>query len=157
MWPANQKIVSKLSEIWSGLFIPDPDPDFYPSRIPDPGVKKVPDPQHWNIWLINTEVATFNCTWVSPWCRRCGSCFDRCRNPPRTQTETHPPIRTFPANCTSMFRKERETKTKMYEQPFPCNDLPLFFWVLLTNGVCMYKKIYTSVPGYHTFFSPASL
>jgi hypothetical protein len=25
----NPKIVSKLSEIWSGLFIPDPDPDFY--------------------------------------------------------------------------------------------------------------------------------
>ncbi len=30
-----QKIVSKLSERWSGLFIPDPDPDFLP--IPDPG------------------------------------------------------------------------------------------------------------------------
>ncbi len=29
-----QKIVSKLSEIWSGLFIPDPAPDFLP--IPDP-------------------------------------------------------------------------------------------------------------------------
>jgi hypothetical protein len=28
-------MVSKLSEIWSGLFIPDPDPDFLP--IPDPG------------------------------------------------------------------------------------------------------------------------
>ncbi len=41
-----QKIVSKLSKIWSGLFIPDPDPDpdFYPSRIPDPGVKKAPNP-----------------------------------------------------------------------------------------------------------------
>jgi hypothetical protein len=25
-----------------GLFIPDP--DFYPSRIPNPGVKKAPDP-----------------------------------------------------------------------------------------------------------------
>ncbi len=36
----NQKFVSKLSEIWSGLFIPDP--DFYPSRIQDPGVKKAP-------------------------------------------------------------------------------------------------------------------
>ncbi len=37
-----QKIVSKLSEIRSWLFIPDPDPGsviliFYPSRIPDPG------------------------------------------------------------------------------------------------------------------------
>ncbi len=33
-----QKIDSKLSEIWSGLFIPDRDPDFLP--VPDPGVKK---------------------------------------------------------------------------------------------------------------------
>ncbi len=31
-----QKILSKLSEIWSGLVIPDPDPDFLP----------IPDPQH---------------------------------------------------------------------------------------------------------------
>ncbi len=38
----NAKNVSNLSEIWSGLFIPDPDPDFLP--IPDPGVKKEPDP-----------------------------------------------------------------------------------------------------------------
>ncbi len=30
---SNPKIVSKLSEIWSRLFIPDPDPVFYPSRI----------------------------------------------------------------------------------------------------------------------------
>jgi hypothetical protein len=33
-------MVSKLSEIGSGLFIPDP--DFLP--IPDPGIKKAPDP-----------------------------------------------------------------------------------------------------------------
>ncbi len=33
-------MVSNLSEIWSGLFIPDS--DFLP--IPDPGVKKTPDP-----------------------------------------------------------------------------------------------------------------
>jgi len=43
-----QKIVSKLSEIWSGLFTPDTDPDFYPSRIQ--GSKRhripVPDSQH---------------------------------------------------------------------------------------------------------------
>ncbi len=26
------------------MFIPDPDFDFYPSRIPGPGVKKAPDP-----------------------------------------------------------------------------------------------------------------
>ncbi len=31
-----KKIVSNLSEVWFGLFIPDPDPDFLP--IPDPGV-----------------------------------------------------------------------------------------------------------------------
>ncbi len=39
-----QKIVSELSEIWSGLFVPDPDPDFLP--IPDPGSrdKKAPGP-----------------------------------------------------------------------------------------------------------------
>jgi hypothetical protein len=39
-----QKIVFKLSEIWSGLFIPDPDPDFLPIPDPDPEVKKAPDP-----------------------------------------------------------------------------------------------------------------
>jgi hypothetical protein len=33
-----KKIVSKLSEIWSGMFILDP--DLHPSQIPDPGVKK---------------------------------------------------------------------------------------------------------------------
>ncbi len=32
-----QKMVSKISEIRSGLFIPDPDPDFLP--IPDPGYR----------------------------------------------------------------------------------------------------------------------
>jgi hypothetical protein len=54
----NTKIVSKLSEIWLGLFIPDPDLVFffYPSRIPDPGWSRGqrgtgsripdPDPQH---------------------------------------------------------------------------------------------------------------
>ncbi len=40
-------MVSKLSEIRSGLFIPDPDPDFL--SIPDPGSKtpwiRDPDPQ----------------------------------------------------------------------------------------------------------------
>ncbi len=38
----SRKMVSKLSEIRSGFFIPNPDPDFSP--IPDPGVKKAPDP-----------------------------------------------------------------------------------------------------------------
>jgi len=36
-----QKIVSSLSDIWTGMFIPDPDLDFLP--IPDPGVKKALD------------------------------------------------------------------------------------------------------------------
>ncbi len=39
-----QKIVFKLSEIWSGLFIPDTDPDFLPIPFGCPGVKKAPDP-----------------------------------------------------------------------------------------------------------------
>jgi hypothetical protein len=39
------KIVSKLSEIWSGLFIPDPDPDFLPIPDPGPGVKKASVPR----------------------------------------------------------------------------------------------------------------
>jgi hypothetical protein len=37
----NQKMFFKVSEIWLGL-IPDQDPEFLP--IPDPGVKKAPDP-----------------------------------------------------------------------------------------------------------------
>jgi hypothetical protein len=46
-----QNIVSKLSKIWSGMFFPDPDLDFLP--IPDPGVKKARDPQHWlNIYIF---------------------------------------------------------------------------------------------------------
>ncbi len=38
-----QKIVSNLLEIWSGLFIPDPDPGswfFYLSRIPNPRIQR---------------------------------------------------------------------------------------------------------------------
>ncbi len=38
----DQKIVSKLLEIWSGLSIPDSDPDFLP--IPDPGSRVQKDP-----------------------------------------------------------------------------------------------------------------
>ncbi len=43
-----QNLVYKLSEIWSEMFIPDPDPRsirifiFYPSLTPDPVVKKAP-------------------------------------------------------------------------------------------------------------------
>jgi hypothetical protein len=47
----SQKIVTKL--LLSKLFIPDPDPDFYSSRIQDPGLKKAPDPapQHFNSYF----------------------------------------------------------------------------------------------------------
>ncbi len=47
--PGSATVVSKLSEIWSGIFILDL--DFYPSRIRDLGVKKAPDsdPQHWSL------------------------------------------------------------------------------------------------------------
>ncbi len=43
-----QKIVSNLSEIWSRMFISNPDLDFcyrYPSWIPDQGVKKASVPR----------------------------------------------------------------------------------------------------------------
>jgi hypothetical protein len=40
------KIVSKVSEIWSRLFIPDPDLVFYPSRIQGSKKNRIPDPQH---------------------------------------------------------------------------------------------------------------
>jgi hypothetical protein len=36
-------------------WVPDPDADFYPSRIPDPGVKKAPDPGS-RIRIRNTAV-----------------------------------------------------------------------------------------------------
>ncbi len=73
-----QNFFSKLSEIWFWLFIPDPDPDFLPfpdpgsrgqkgtgswiqgskrHRIPDPGIKKAPDP--------GSGSATLNWTLVS--------------------------------------------------------------------------------------------
>jgi hypothetical protein len=37
------KIVSKLSELWSGMFIPDPGSGSWFFAHPDPGVKKAPD------------------------------------------------------------------------------------------------------------------
>jgi hypothetical protein len=48
-----KKLVSKLSEIWSGMFIPDPDFDFL--SIPDPGVKKAPDIGSGTITLQDTS------------------------------------------------------------------------------------------------------
>ncbi len=59
-----QKIVCNLSEIWSGLFIPDSDPDFLP--IPDPGQKgtgsriqeskRAPDPGFGSATLMVTGI-----------------------------------------------------------------------------------------------------
>ncbi len=50
-----KKIVSKLSEILSGMFIPDPDTEsgswFY-SPIPDPGVNKAPDAESGSATLL---------------------------------------------------------------------------------------------------------
>ncbi len=44
-----KKMVSKLLDIWSGLFIPDPDPDFFThpgSRIQGSKGHRIPDPEH---------------------------------------------------------------------------------------------------------------
>ncbi len=60
-----QKLVSKLSEIWSGLFrigIRDPNPDFYLSQIPDPWVKKAPDPGSGSATLFTGTPSR----WVGP-------------------------------------------------------------------------------------------
>jgi hypothetical protein len=53
----NPKNCSKLSEIWSEMFIPDPDLDFtlLESRIPDPGVKRQP-----NIKVYHEEFLNLN-------------------------------------------------------------------------------------------------
>ncbi len=52
----SKKMVSKLKQIWSGLFIPDPDADFLPSRIPDPGVKKAPNPGSGSATLVRVSL-----------------------------------------------------------------------------------------------------
>jgi hypothetical protein len=62
----SQKMVSKLSEIWSGLFIPDP--DFLP--IPDSEVKKAPDPGSGS---GSATLILF--VWIHPCC---GSDFSDC-------------------------------------------------------------------------------
>jgi hypothetical protein len=64
-----QKIVSKISEILSGMFIPDLDLDLLPipypggskkHRIPDPGVKKAPDPGSGYETLYITELFVYH-------------------------------------------------------------------------------------------------
>jgi hypothetical protein len=39
-----QKYFANLSEIWPRMSIPDPDPRYGFFSIPDPGIKKAPDP-----------------------------------------------------------------------------------------------------------------
>jgi hypothetical protein len=46
----SKKMVSKLSEIWSGLLIPDP--DFLPNPDPGSAVKKTPDPGSGSATLV---------------------------------------------------------------------------------------------------------
>ncbi len=43
-----------LAEMWSRMFMPDPDPDLDFLPIPDPGVKKAPDPGSRYIFLPYT-------------------------------------------------------------------------------------------------------
>ncbi len=83
----NLKIVSKLSEIWSGMFIPDPDLFFLP--IPDPGIKKAPDPdpQHWwtktkRLWYLKWLIGGSSLFSPGPGGWNCG------------------PRGTWPASCT---------------------------------------------------------
>ncbi len=59
--------VSQPSEIWSEIFTPSPDPNFFPSRIPDPGPKKAqktPD--------LGSRIRIWNTAkkevWYSLWC-----------------------------------------------------------------------------------------
>jgi hypothetical protein len=54
-----QKMVSKLSEIWSGMFISDPDLDFF-LPMPDPVVKKAPDPGYRSATLLGIDHKNMN-------------------------------------------------------------------------------------------------
>ncbi len=68
-----QKIVSKLSEVWSGLFFPDrdrigdPDPDFFTHPgFTDPGVKKAPDPGSATLIPCNDDAIMTEWWWWTP-------------------------------------------------------------------------------------------
>ncbi len=52
-----KKIVSKLLKIWSGLFIPDPDPNFLPIPVPRSRIQgserhRIPDPDPQHCWWL---------------------------------------------------------------------------------------------------------
>jgi hypothetical protein len=47
-----------IQVVHRGSRIPDPDADFLPSRIPDPGVKKVPNPGS-RIRIRNTGIECY--------------------------------------------------------------------------------------------------
>ncbi len=73
-----QKNVSKISEIWSGMFIPDPylrsgSWFFYPSGILDTGVKKAPDPGSGSATLTKRNI--FNPT-LNTWRKKYISIYD---------------------------------------------------------------------------------
>jgi hypothetical protein len=58
-----------LKMIWDvlpdpGSRIPDPDPDFFPSHIPDPGVKKAPDPGSATLKGRNILPNCYSCTFA---------------------------------------------------------------------------------------------
>ncbi len=60
-----QKIVTKLSEIWSGLFIPDPDPDFLP----------IPNPRSRGKKATGTRIR--NTAWKASWEQKADRLSDR--------------------------------------------------------------------------------
>ncbi len=96
-------MVSKLSEIWSGLFIPDPDPDFTP--IPDPGVKKAPDPGSGSATLHKSTDYSYRTVAYGtvPWGF---SCPPRCGGAPRRGRPGGPPSHaaSAPSACSHVTR-----------------------------------------------------
>ncbi len=77
-------MVSKLSEIWSGFFIPDP--DFL--HIPDPGVKKAPDPGSGSSTLV---LPWLRWAWVSSRRPSRGVGFAALRSASRQHARKTPP------------------------------------------------------------------
>jgi hypothetical protein len=61
--PKNSKLQEIRYDPGCSSRIPDPDPDFLPIRMPDPGVKKASDPdlQHWILGRYVVEVILLAC------------------------------------------------------------------------------------------------